>query len=186
MKQINLNIRVKKPFGNLFREKAVLVVVEDVRGNFLVGAKPYQYPPTITRLLGGGVDKGESESAAVVREMKEELGVTLNVSQFTPLLLFAVTAEDAGGKKYMHQTRVYYTNIGNTKFKPGDDVKVIEKLTIDELYKLGELYEALPDALWYNGPEGEYSWKDYAKLYGPIHKQSAKAVVELQKQSKDY
>lgn len=179
MKRINLDIKVEKPFGNLFRKKVALIVVENADGEFLVGTKPYQYPPTITRLLGGGVDEGESEVAAAVRELSEELGVTLDASQLTPLLVVAVNAEDAEGKSYTHETHIYYTNIGNAEYEPGDDIKVIVKLSLDELYALGEVYDNLPETLWYNGSEGLYSWRDYGKLYGPVHKLASEATREL-------
>jgi ADP-ribose pyrophosphatase YjhB (NUDIX family) len=179
MKRINLDIKVEKPFGNLFRKKVALIVVENADGDFLVGTKPYQYPPTITRILGGGVDEGEPENDAAVRELSEELGVTIDTSDLTPLLVIATNAEDAEGKHYTHETYIYYANIGNAEYKPGDDVKAIVKLSLDELYALGESYEALPDTLWYNGREGSYSWSDYAKLYGPVHKLSVEEIRSL-------
>lgn len=179
MKHVRLDIKVKNPFGNLFREKTALLVVETADGDFLVGAKPYQYPPTITRLLGGGVDEGESENNAATREIREELGVALSFSQLTPMLVVSVGAEDAEGKHYAHEIHIYYANIGDDQYEPGDDIKAIVKLDLDELYALGEAYEALPEALWYNGPEGLYSWNDYGKLYGPVHKLASEAVREL-------
>jgi 8-oxo-dGTP pyrophosphatase MutT (NUDIX family) len=179
MKRISLDIKVEKPFGNLFRKKVALIVVENMDGDFLIVTKPYLYPPTITRLLGGGVDEGEPEDVAAVRELSEELGVTVDSSELTLLLVITVNAEDAKGKHYKHETYIYYANIGDTPYKPGDDVKDIVKLSLDELYALGEAYENLPETLWYNGREGSYSWSDYAKLYGPVHKLSAEAIRSL-------
>lgn len=179
MKNIDLKIKVSKPFGNLIRKKSTLIVVEANREVFLVGAKPQQYPPTITRLLGGGVDDGEPENLAVKRELYEELGVQLDESQITGLFIVKVRAEDDEGNSYNPEVHVYYADIGSASYRPGDDVKEIVKLTLDGLYKLGEAYEALPETLWYNGPEGVYSWRDYAKLYGPVHKLCAEAVKAL-------
>lgn len=179
MKNISLDIKIEKPFGNLFRKKVALIVVENADGDFLIGTKPYQYPPTISRLLGGGVDEGEPEDVAAARELSEELGVTLNPSELTSLLVITTSAEDAEGKRYTHETHVYYANIGDAQYEPGDDIKAIVKLSLDELYSLGEAYEALPETLWYNGREGLYSWKDYGKLYGPVHKTASEAVRKL-------
>lgn len=179
MKNISLDIKVEKPFGNLFRKKVALIVVENADGDFLVGTKPYQYPPTITRLLGGGVDEGEPEDVAAARELSEELGVTLDPSDLTSLLVITTNAEDAEGKHYTHETHIYYANIRDAQYEPGDDIKAIVKLSLDELYALGEAYEALPETLWYNGHEGSYSWNDYAKLYGPAHKLSVEEVRSL-------
>lgn len=179
MKRISLDIKVERPFGNLFRKKIALIAVEDLEGNFLVGTKPYLYPPTISRLLGGGVDEGEHEDDAAVRELGEELGVTIDSSELTPLLAITVDAEDAEGRHYRHETYIYYVNIGDIQYKPGDDIEAIVKLSLDELYALGQTYEALPETLWYNGREGSYSWSDYAKLYGPVHKLTAEEIISV-------
>lgn len=179
MKRTKLDIKVEKPFGNLFRKKTALLVIETADGDFLVGAKPYQYPPTITRLLGGGVDDGESENDAAVREIREELGVTLDTSQLTPILVVSVNAEDSEGNHYTHDAYIYYVNIEHSQYEPGDDIKAIVKLGLDDLYALGEAYDNLPETLWYNGSEGFYSWRDYGKMYGPVHKLVSEVVREL-------
>ena len=114
-----------------------------------------------------------------MRELSEELGVTLEPSELTLLLVITTNAEDAEGKHYTHETHIYYVNIGDAQYEPGDDIKAIVKLSLDELYALGEAYEALPETLWYNGREGSYSWSDYAKLYGPVHKLSVEEVRRL-------
>src|SRR6266536_2116852 len=176
MNRQELHITVKKAFGNLYRKKCVLIAVQDAGDKILIGAKPYFYPPTIARLLGGGVDEHENLEQAIVRELQEELGVTIKPSSLAPLVLFATHATDEDGNKLHNETYVYHTNIGSQKFQAGDDVKHIIKLTVNELYQLGEKYEGLSDSLWYNGPEGMFSWADYAKMYGPVHKIAAEAI----------
>ncbi len=176
MKKVRLNIKVSKPFGNLFRKQSVLIVIETSQNEFLVGAKPQQYPPTITRLIGGGVENNESAEDAAIREICEELGTELEKLRISQLLTIIVSAEDETGKTYKHMVNVFYANIGKADFKPGDDVQALIKMPLSGLYDLGERYEALPETLWYNGPEGFYSWSDYAKLYGPVHKLSYEAL----------
>lgn len=179
MEQMDLDINVQKAFGNLYRKQCILVAVQNEAGKVLLGAKPYFYPPTISRMLGGGVDEGECVSVAVVREIAEELGVTFNESDFTPLFQLNTHATDEAGKKYNNQTYVYHVKIGNEKYQAGDDVKYILELTLGELHELGSAYEALPDTLWYKGPEGEFNWADYGKMYGPIHKMTADKINRL-------
>ena len=174
-----LRITVKKAYGNLYRKQCTLVAVENEAGKILIGAKPYFYPPTIARMLGGGVDEDEEVDVALVRELSEELGVTLDRSDFTPLIKFNTYATDETGKEFHNQTFVYHAKIGNQKYQAGDDVKFILELTADELYHLGGHYEELPETLWYKGPEGEFCWADYAKMYGPIHKMTAEKIKEL-------
>jgi 8-oxo-dGTP pyrophosphatase MutT (NUDIX family) len=179
MKRQELHITVKKAFGNLYRKRCVLIAVQDAKGKILIGAKPYFYPPTIARLLGGGVDAHENLEQAVVRELQEELGVTIEPTSLAPLVLFATYATDEDGNKLRNDTYVYRTNIGDQQFQAGDDVKHIIKLTVDELYQLGEQYEGLSDSLWYNGVEGMFSWANYAKMYGPVHKIAAEEIKKL-------
>lgn len=179
MEKRELKFNVSKPFGNLFRKRCVLIAAQDSEGNVLVGAKPYFYPPTISRLLGGGVDEGETFEQAAVRELREELGVEVDVSALTPLIHFVTTAQDDEGKEYVNETEVFATAIGDQTYQAGDDVKHIIQLPPDELYDLGERYEQLPEVLWYNGEEGLYGWSDYAKLYGPVHKMTAEKIKTL-------
>jgi len=176
MEKYELNFDVKKPFGNLFRKKCVLIAAQDSEGNILLGAKPYFYPPTISRLLGGGVNEGESFEQAALRELKEELGVKFEAADLIPLAFFETTTKDEDGKEYYNETAIFKANIGNQTYQAGDDVKHIIKMTHDEVYELGEHYEQLPETLWYNGEEGHYAWADYAKLYGPVHKVIAKKI----------
>lgn len=176
MEKRELKLTVKKPFGNLFRKKCVLIAAEDNNGNVLLGAKPYFYPPTISRLLGGGVDEGESFEQAALRELEEELGVKIEASDLTLLVLFETTAKDEDGKEYYNETAIFKATIGDQTYQAGDDVKHIIKMTPDEVYELGEHYEQLPEVLWYNGEEGLYAWADYAKLYGPVHKVTAEKI----------
>jgi len=171
-----LTFAVAKPFGNLFRERCVLIAAQDSEGNVLLGAKPGFYPPTISRLLGGGVDDNETFEQAAIRELEEELGVSIDANELTPLVLFDTTATDSEGKEYHNQTAIFKADIGNQAYQAGDDVKHIIKVTPDELYQLGESYEQLPEVLWYNGEEGLYAWSDYAKLYGPVHKVTAEKI----------
>lgn len=179
MTRHDLTLSIKKAFGNLYRKKCVLIAVENNEGKILVGAKPYMFPPTIVRLLGGGVDENEDIKLAAVRELEEELGVKASADGLTELVHFSIDAKDDENHTFHNDTYVYHVNIGDQKFQAGDDVKHIVALTPDELYDLGAKYAELPDTLWYNGPEGMYSWADYAKMYSPIHQVVAGEIKKL-------
>jgi len=96
----------------------------------LIGAKPYFYPPTIARLLGGGVDKGETYEQAAVRELREELSVKVRADELTPLMLFVTTATDPEGNKYHNETAVFAIDIGDQLVRAGGDVEHIITTTV--------------------------------------------------------
>jgi hypothetical protein len=92
---------------------------------------------------------------------------------------FAVAATDETGRRFHNDTYTYYANIGGRPFRAGDDVARIVSLTLDQLHALASRYQELPPTLWHKGPEGSFSWADYAKMYGPIHQAVADALQHL-------
>lgn len=178
MQRHTLEFSVVKPFGNLFRGRTVLVAVQTDDGSILLGAKDHFYPPTIVRLLGGGVDKNETFQQAAVREIKEELGVDM-LAPLTPLAHFTVCATDADGKLYTHETATFLAHIGSVAYRAGDDVSHVVAMSLPELEALADRYAKLHPTLWRVADEGDYAWADYGKMYGPIHKITAEQIQQL-------
>lgn len=139
MEKHKLNFKVERPFGNLFRGRCVLIAAQDNEGNVLIGAKSSFYPPTISRLLGGGVNKGETYEQAAIRELEEELGVKIEMSDLTALALFDTTAIDNEGREYHNKTAVFKADIGKQSYQAGDDVKHIIRMTPDEVINLASV-----------------------------------------------
>lgn len=179
MNKHHLTLAIQNPFANLHRPRCVLIAAFNDQAQILVGTKPYLYPPTITRLLGGGVDGSETLRQAGARELSEELSIVVAPDDLIPLAHFVVAATDATGHTYHHDTRVYAANIGSRPYQAGDDVEQIIPLTVAELHDLADRYDNLPANLWHNGTEGEYSWADYAKMYSPIHRIVADQIKQL-------
>lgn len=169
----NLDIKVDSPFGNLYRKRLALIAVTDLDGNILVGSKPNFYPKGIYRMVGGGVDENEDPIIGAQRELKEELGINVDTEDLTLLLQVNVHAVDSQSKDYNNSNFIYFYKLKDNNYKAGDDIKSIIKLSVDELYRLGEKYESLSENDWFKNEMENYNWKDYGKVYGPIHKLTA-------------
>lgn len=179
MNEHNLDINIVSPFGNLYRKKLALIAVQDLEGNILVGSKPNFYPKGIYRMVGGGVDENEDPIIGAQRELKEEMDVDADINNLEPLLEVRVHATDATGKEYNNSTSIYFYKLKDNNYKAGDDIKGIIKLSIEDLYKLGEKYENLSSDDWFRNEMEQYNWKDYGKVYGPIHKLTAEKIKNL-------
>jgi 8-oxo-dGTP pyrophosphatase MutT (NUDIX family) len=173
MNEYNLDINIVSPFGNLYRKKLALIAVQDLEGNILVGVKPHFYPAEIYRLVGGGVDENEEPIEGAKRELSEELGVDARLEDLIPLLQVNVHATDENGKVYENSNFIYFYKLKDNNYKAGDDTKFAIKLSVDGLYNLGEKYENLSEDAWFRNEMEQYNWKDYGKVYGPIHKLTA-------------
>lgn len=173
MNIVNLNIHIDKPFGNLYRKECVLIAVFNHEGKLLLGEKPDFYPPAIMRLLGGGMEPNESSAQGAVRELVEEIGVVVAEDDLKRVATFNIDATDNAGNKYSNTTNLFFANIGEEECRAGDDVKHIAALDKAGLEELVKNYDSLPESLLYLGGEGEFSWYDYAQMYGVIHREVA-------------
>ena len=169
MNEESVKIKISKPFGNLYRDRCVLIATFNNSRQLLLGAKPDFYPPGIVRLLGGGVDEGESIEDAAHRELLEEIGVDVRKDKIRLITKFDIQATDCSGNTYNNDTYLTYADIGSVSVNPGDDVKQIVKYESRDLEKLIDNYKRLSPSLWYKGLEGEFSWHDYAQVYSVIH-----------------
>lgn len=174
-----LKIHVAKPFGNLYRTDTVLVVVR-VGNKYIFGGKAGYYPEGITRLLGGGVNGGETLEFAAQREIEEELSVKITKEQLKKIDDVIVEADDDLGKKYKMKISMFFVDLSNIRsFIAGDDVTNLIYLTKEEFKKLVENFNKLPQDLWRNQDGEEFSWADYGKLYGFVHDVALNSVEKL-------
>ena len=94
-------------------EKKILVVKRSNSDNVFAGM--YAMP-------GGGIDEGESVQEAAVREIKEELGVSLKTISENPIIMSPLTIND---KEYI--IGVYTATVNSEDFEPQDpDILSVE------------------------------------------------------------
>ena len=166
-----LKVSVVKPFGNLYRKRHVLILCKDINGKIILGGKE-EYPEGICRLLGGGVEENESYENSAVRELSEEIYVGLDPKELIPMALVDVRATD-GSKVYSMTTTLYFAQLNSDNIKAGDDVSELIRFDEKQFSDLINKFEALKDDNWY---KDEFSWRDYGKVYGFIHKTALKEL----------
>lgn len=160
---------VAEPFENLkYRDRTVLVLCRDGKGNFLLGSKAKFFPKDIVRMLGGGVDKGESVIGAAIREIKEETGVVATPDEMVEIAEIKVEGTYSGAT-YHHTVFVCFLNSAKDDYLAGDDVEEIIKYTEKEYRALIKRYAELRDDNIFHFKDVTFSWGDYGKVYGFIH-----------------
>jgi ADP-ribose pyrophosphatase YjhB (NUDIX family) len=170
MKKYTLNLELNKPIANLYRGRHVLVACMDKQGNILLGDKPDLYPKGITRLIGGGLEKGEDPRAGAVREVREEMGIVKKTGDLEDLCEITIKAK-VGADRYKLVNYLFVLEVDPKKIKEGDDVGGVSVMTLEQLGELADRFEALPDTMMFHHKSGySHSWGDYGRVYGPVHR----------------
>lgn len=173
----NLNL-VAEPFANLkYRDRTVLLLFRNSQGKYIFERASTYYPDGISRLLGGGVDKGEEVINAAIREMKEETGIDLNRDELDELVQINV---EGVYKTALYKTQifVYFLNSRKDNFKEGYDASDLIAYSEDEYKELVKRYLQLKaDQLKTEG-DNTFSWGDYGKVYGFVHEVALNELLE--------
>lgn len=151
------------------RGRCVLIALKNSKDEVGVAEKNYLYPEGIYRFAGGGVDDGEEFSDAAVRELKEELEITVSKDRLLQIADFHISAYiESLDKNYFLQIRVYGLILSeHEKFNPSDDITGIVFLNKEDQEILIKNYTNLEGFIEEDGKA--VSWNDYGKIFGPIH-----------------
>jgi 8-oxo-dGTP pyrophosphatase MutT (NUDIX family) len=175
--QILEEIKIKNPIGNLYRKKHVLILVVNCDGKFILGKKNGFYPDGISRLLGGGIDDGESPQDAAQREIKEELLIDLPVSNFIELCSVKTVAQTTEGQMEM-ETWIFFVRLdSNAKITASDDVSSLVALDSSEFEDLVNNIKNLSGE--FITEKFSFLWSDWGKVYGPIHEYAIREFNKL-------
>lgn len=81
----------------------VLAIIENASGEMLITRRgPHEsYAAGWWEIPGGAVDSGESPAQAVVREVKEEVGLDVSKEDLTPVYTYANVDSDAGDNYFV-------------------------------------------------------------------------------------
>jgi len=120
---------------NIVRVGAAAVIGQDGR---ILLAKRNIFPKGIWTLPGGGVDYGETSERAVVREIKEETGLTIE-----PIQLINVHEMIVPENKVHRVIFFYMARVVSGDARPSSDVEELRWLTPKEALKLDNLGPAV-------------------------------------------
>lgn len=127
---------------NIMSRNIVCGVIYNQEGLILLGKRPEQKGVYRGQwgIVGGGVEEGENEEVALLREVKEEAGLTdVVIGQKIDFLqeLTAPKRFPEGIDKRIHMKTTYYTCISNQdKLRPNDEWKELRwmsKKAINEM-----------------------------------------------------
>ena len=171
-KKIELSLDlVGSPFENLrYRDRTVLILIKNSKDKYLFGVKKF-YPKEIKRMIGGGVDKGEEVLEAAVRELQEELGISVLQSELQSLAEFSITGNY---KDVVFKTSIFtcYLDIGDKRYNPGDDVSAVSEFAEAECQGIAEEMMNISETSFFESEVNSFSWADYGKVYGYVLKES--------------
>ncbi len=164
---IKLNL-VTTP-DNIKRNGYALLVCLDKDGRIGMGAKYRWYPKDIYRLPGGGMDKYEEPEHAAIRELKEELDITITPDKIIPLVHILIEATTVEGH-FRQSFYCYVINVDPKQIIPGDDIDGLQFMTKEEYADLNRRLEETDFTPPPNSDWDIQKWKDYGILFSSIQK----------------
>ena len=165
-----------EPFDNLkYRDRTALVLCMDEKNNYILGGHNSYYPAGIVRMIGGGIDDAETEIEGAIREVKEEIGLTIQPQDLAELLAIKVIGTFQK-RSYTTKIFVYSLQVKYSDLKVGDDVHNLVQYTENEYKNLIQRYYDLSKFEVENSQKVFFSWGDYGKVYGFIHEVALKSI----------
>lgn len=160
-------ITIQNPIGNLYRKKHVLIFIEDINGNLILGSKKDFYPANIDRMLGGGMEEGEEPITAAKREIEEETALNIPIDFYSLLGSVKTKAHTSEGSMEMETWICHLKFSESMNICPSDDISDIKVYTPDQYRTLIERMRNLSGE--FKTEKFSFLWLDWGKIYAPIH-----------------
>ncbi len=175
------------PFGRQDRVGEVCMVVRRPNGRLLTATKTY-YPPTISRLLTGGIAPGELIETALLREVEEETGLEVVIRRFLAVIEYTATRTisqlESNGTAHVDNAAHFCTfaflldEIGGV-LSPQDDqerIAAFHEVTPDELPHLAAALEQVADTYDH---EIHGHWRSWGLFRAIVHRVVYAALSDL-------
>ncbi|HTH69695.1 MAG TPA: NUDIX hydrolase [Candidatus Saccharimonadales bacterium] len=160
------------PVGNPSRFAEVCMVVRRPSGNVLLSIKTF-YPRGAYRLPTGGIDKDEPILDAVLRETREETGLTVEVRRF----LAALTYRDGtDGPPVFHTFAFLLDDRSGAPVTPLDEHEQIEsyrEVPVSDLPSVAERLDRIPP----DGARGIPNWDAWGRFRAHVHRAVHEALT---------
>ena len=108
---------------------AAIILVEDGYLLQLRDPKPYIFYPDHWGLFGGGMETGESELDALLRELDEELGLTITPDDASRFTCLTFDFSFAGGPREMvrafYEVRIDARTLSHLSVREGREMRVM-------------------------------------------------------------
>lgn len=115
-------------------------IVHDPDGRLLLIRRAHPPGKGLWSLPGGRVEHGESDEAALIREVREETGLTVEVNDLVG------TVERAGPAGARFDIYDYAATVSAGTLRPGDDASAVRWVTSEDMAELA-LTEGLAETL---------------------------------------
>lgn len=153
------------PVGNPSRFAEVCMVVRRPSGNVLLSIKTF-YPRGAFRLPTGGIDRDERILDAVLRETREETGLTVEVRRFIAALTYR---DGPSGPPVFHTFAFLLDDPSGAPVTPLDEHEQIEsyrEVPVGELARVAKRLDAIPP----DGAPGIPNWDAWGRFRAHVHR----------------
>jgi len=150
------------------RKSHVLLAIFD--NNEIILSRKNIYPANVYRLLGGGIDAGETPIEAAIRELKEETLVTRIEDDFIHLKSFNFNlTESSSGTEFEYAMELFSLNLNREEIIPSDDINEIKIFDKFSFKSNLNLMNSLSPELINTKDDHYFSWADWGKIFSLPH-----------------